>query len=54
MTTTPQPTLPAPNRSPDASRQHKTLPSQAAIYRLSGDLNPLHIDPEFAALGGMC
>ncbi len=50
----PQPTLPAPNRPPDASRQHKTLPSQAAIYRLSGDLNPLHIDPEFAALGGMC
>lgn len=47
-----KPTLPVPNRSPDASRQHKTVPSQAALYRLSGDLNPLHIDPDFAQLGG--
>jgi acyl dehydratase len=29
-----------------------TLPQQAAIYRQSGDLNPLHIDPAAAAKAG--
>jgi 3-hydroxyacyl-CoA dehydrogenase/3a,7a,12a-trihydroxy-5b-cholest-24-enoyl-CoA hydratase len=41
-----------PNRAPDASVEHQTLPHQAIIYRLSGDYNPLHIDPAMAAMGG--
>ncbi|EIN03743.1 multifunctional beta-oxidation protein [Punctularia strigosozonata HHB-11173 SS5] len=41
-----------PKRAPDATLEEKTLPTQAALYRLSGDLNPLHMVPEFAAIGG--
>merc|ERR1711939_645227 len=41
-----------PSRAPDAVVEEKTLPQQAAIYRLSGDYNPLHIDPNFAKVGG--
>ncbi|ELU40715.1 hydroxysteroid dehydrogenase [Rhizoctonia solani AG-1 IA] len=39
-----------PKRAPDAVVEEKTDEKQAALYRLSGDLNPLH--PEFAAAGG--
>lgn len=42
----------APERAPDKSISHKTLEQQALIYRLSGDMNPLHADPAFAAMGG--
>ncbi|KAI8388034.1 uncharacterized protein BYT42DRAFT_543407 [Radiomyces spectabilis] len=41
-----------PNRKPDAVVKEKTLEDQAALYRLSGDYNPLHIDPEMSAMGG--
>ena len=42
----------APDRAPDHVVESATLPQQALIYRLSGDKNPLHVDPAFAALGG--
>ena len=42
----------APARAPDAVVESPTLPHQALLYRLSGDKNPLHADPDFAVLGG--
>lgn len=42
----------APKRAPDAVVTEKTTPEQAALYRLSGDRNPLHIDPEMSKMGG--
>jgi 3-hydroxyacyl-CoA dehydrogenase/3a,7a,12a-trihydroxy-5b-cholest-24-enoyl-CoA hydratase len=41
-----------PERAADEVVEMKTLPQQAAIYRLSGDRNPLHIDPNFAKMAG--
>ena len=37
-----------PDRAPDAVVSEKTAENQALLYRLSGDWNPLHADPDFA------
>lgn len=42
----------APDRDPDVTTTYATRPDQALLYRLSGDRNPLHSDPSFAAFGG--
>ncbi len=41
-----------PERDPDHVVTYATREDQALLYRLSGDRNPLHSDPAFAAMGG--
>jgi acyl dehydratase len=48
----PKPSNEAPSRAPDAQFESRTLANQALLYRLSGDKNPLHADPDFAKMGG--
>jgi len=43
---------PVPERPPDLQIRLPTLPQQALLYRLSGDLNPLHVDPAAARAAG--
>ena len=41
-----------PPRDPDVTVEARIAHNQAHLYRLSGDYNPLHIDPESARFGG--
>jgi acyl dehydratase len=41
-----------PTRAPDAVQALPTREDQALLYRLSGDRNPLHVDPAVAAAAG--
>jgi acyl dehydratase len=41
-----------PERASDHEVTYQTSPDQALVYRLNGDRNPLHSDPEFAKMAG--
>jgi 3-hydroxyacyl-CoA dehydrogenase/3a,7a,12a-trihydroxy-5b-cholest-24-enoyl-CoA hydratase len=43
---------PAPERKPDQTIEEKIPENQALLYRLTGDINPLHVDPSFATMFG--
>jgi acyl dehydratase len=48
----PQPGNQPPDREPDLVTESPTLAQQALLYRLCGDPNPVHADPDIAKLAG--
>lgn len=48
---TPKPHV-LPERAPDFSCDLATMPQTALLYRLNGDYNPLHADPDVAKAAG--
>jgi acyl dehydratase len=48
----PEPLPAVPDRAADIEVSYATRPETALIYRLSGDVNPLHADPDIAAKAG--
>jgi acyl dehydratase len=50
--TPPSPPEPLPEGEPDIVVDVSNLPQSALIYRLSGDYNPIHADPDLAAKAG--
>ena len=43
----------APSRSPDATLELATSEMQPLLYRLSGDMHPIHIDPAVSSVAGL-
>ncbi len=41
-----------PDREPDIEEEAQTSEDQPLLYRLSGDINPLHVDKDFAKMAG--
>lgn len=48
-----EPGAPIPSSPPDASTEIEVNPNSALLYRLSGDMNPIHAFPDAAESAGM-